>query len=93
MTRAYFARMLGARAVDCLQIDATRCGGFTALAPRGRDSPARDGVQVSAHCAPALHAHVATAVPNLRHVEYFHDHVRFEAMLFDGILAIGDAGS
>jgi hypothetical protein len=26
------------------------------------------------------------AVPNLRHVEYFHDHQRIEQMLFDGAL-------
>jgi L-alanine-DL-glutamate epimerase-like enolase superfamily enzyme len=25
-------------------------------------------------------------VPNLRHVEYFHDHQRIEQMLFDGAL-------
>ena len=44
------------------------------------------GLQVSAHCALNLHAHVAAAVPNLRHVEYFHDHHRVETMLFDGAL-------
>ena len=43
-------------------------------------------LQVSGHCAPNLHAHVAAAVPNLRHLEYFHDHVRIEGMLFDGAL-------
>jgi hypothetical protein len=25
------------------------------------------------------------AVPNLRHLEYFHDHVRIERMCFDGV--------
>ena len=40
----------------------------------------------SAHCAPNLHAHAGVAVPNLRHVEYFHDHQRIERMLFDGAL-------
>jgi hypothetical protein len=25
-------------------------------------------------------------VPNLRHVEYFHDHQRIEGMFFDGVL-------
>jgi len=43
-------------------------------------------VQVSAHCAPNLHAHVGVAVPGLRDVEYFHDHRRIERMLFDGAL-------
>ncbi|MCW2662169.1 MAG: mandelate racemase [Mycobacterium sp.] len=38
------------------------------------------------HCAPNLHAHVAAAIPNLRHLEYFHDHHRIEHMLFDGAL-------
>ena len=44
------------------------------------------GLEVSGHCAPNLHAHVAAAVPNLRHLEWFHDHVRIESMLFDGAL-------
>jgi L-alanine-DL-glutamate epimerase-like enolase superfamily enzyme len=44
-------------------------------------------VDVSGHCAPNLHAHVAAAVPNLRHLEYFHDHHRIEHMLFDGALS------
>ena len=29
MTCAYFARMVDAQAVDCLQADVTRCGGIT----------------------------------------------------------------
>ena len=43
-------------------------------------------VQVSGHCAPNLHAQVAVAVPNLRHLECFHDHQRIERMFFDGTL-------
>ena len=35
---------------------------------------------------PHLHAHVAAATPNLRHLEWFHDHVRIESMFFDGTL-------
>ena len=31
-------------------------------------------------------ARVGVAVPNLRHVEYFHDHQRIEQMFFDGVL-------
>jgi hypothetical protein len=34
--------------------------------------------------APSLHLHPASAVPSLRHIEYFHDHVRIEHLLFDG---------
>jgi hypothetical protein len=29
---------------------------------------------------------VCCAVPHFRHIEYFHDHVRVEDMLFDGVL-------
>jgi L-alanine-DL-glutamate epimerase-like enolase superfamily enzyme len=79
-------RLLAAGAVDCLQLDVTRCGGITEFL-RGADLAAAYNVPVSAHCAPNLHAHVATAVPNLRHVEYFHDHQRIERMLFDGVLS------
>jgi L-alanine-DL-glutamate epimerase-like enolase superfamily enzyme len=81
----YFARMLGAGAVDCLQVDVTRCGGVTEFL-RAAAVAAAANVQVSAHCAPSLHAHPAAAVPNLRHLEYFHDHERIERLLFDGAL-------
>jgi L-alanine-DL-glutamate epimerase-like enolase superfamily enzyme len=81
----YFARMVTAQAVDCLQVDVTRCGGITDWL-RAAAVAAAHNLQVSGHCAPNLHAHVAAAVPNLRHLEYFHDHVRIEGMLFDGVL-------
>ncbi|MDJ0315178.1 enolase C-terminal domain-like protein [Arthrobacter sp. H35-D1] len=35
---------------------------------------------------PRLHAHVAAATPNLRHLEWFHDQVRIETLFFDGTL-------
>ena len=79
------AALIGAGAVDCLQLDVTRCGGVTEFL-RGAGLAAAHNLQVSGHCAPNLHAHVAAAVPNLRHVEYFHDHQRIERMLFDGTL-------
>lgn len=41
---------------------------------------------LSSHCAPSLHLHACCAAPRVRHVEYFHDHVRLEHMLFDGAL-------
>ncbi len=81
----YFASMVRAGAVDCLQVDVTRCGGYTVWL-RAAALAAAHNLQVSGHCAPNLHAHVATAVPNLRHLEYFHDHHRIETMLFDGTL-------
>lgn len=79
------ARLIAAGAVDCLQLDVTRCGGVTEFL-RGSALAAAHNLQVSGHCAPNLHAHVGAAVPNLRHVEYFHDHQRIERLLFDGAL-------
>ena len=70
--------------VDCLQLDATRCGGYTGWL-RGAALAAAHNLQVSAHCAPSLHAPVAAAVPNLRHVEWFVDHARLEPLLVDGL--------
>ncbi|QAY59995.1 mandelate racemase [Microbacterium protaetiae] len=81
----YFRRMCQAQAVDCLQIDASRCGGITEWL-RGAAVAASYGLDVSAHCSPHLHAHVAAATPNLRHLEWFHDHVRIETLFFDGVL-------
>lgn len=81
----YFQRMLDAGAVDVLQADATRCGGFTGFLQAGALCFARS-LPLSAHTAPLLHAHVGCAVPSLKHVEYFHDHSRIEKILFDGAL-------
>ena len=79
----YFRRMLEAGAVDVLQADVTRCGGITEFLRIGALCQARS-LPLSAHCAPTLHVHVACALPNIRHLEYFHDHDRIEHMLFDG---------
>ncbi|MFE0254020.1 enolase C-terminal domain-like protein [Streptomyces sp. NPDC059010] len=81
----YFARMIDAGAVDCLQVDATRCGGITEFLRAAALAQAH-GLEVSAHCAPHAHAAVAAAIPNLRHIEWFHDHVRMEDMFFTGAL-------
>lgn len=81
----YFRRMCEAGAVDCLQVDASRCGGITEWL-RAAAVAASHGLQVSAHCAPHLHTHAAAATPNFRHLEWFHDHVRIESMFFDGAL-------
>jgi L-alanine-DL-glutamate epimerase-like enolase superfamily enzyme len=80
----YFRRMLAAGAVDVLQADATRCGGITGYLGAAALCDAFH-VPLSAHCAPALHMHPACATRASRHVEYFHDHVRIERMLFDGV--------
>jgi L-alanine-DL-glutamate epimerase-like enolase superfamily enzyme len=84
---AYFQRMVPY--VDCLQIDVTRCGGITEFL-RAAAVAAGAGREVSAHGAPHQHLAAAAAVPNLRHAEWFHDHVRIESMLFDG--AVSAAG-
>jgi L-alanine-DL-glutamate epimerase-like enolase superfamily enzyme len=78
-----FRRMLEAQAVDVLQADATRCGGVTGFMQAAQLCDAWH-MPLSAHCAPALHRHLAAAAPRLRHIEWFHDHVRIESMLFDG---------
>jgi L-alanine-DL-glutamate epimerase-like enolase superfamily enzyme len=79
----YFRRMLEAGAVDVLQADATRCRGITGFLQVGALCEAY-GMRLSAHTAPSIHAHVACALPAVVHVEYFHDHVRLEGMLFEG---------
>ncbi len=80
----YFRRMLDAGAVDVLQADATRCEGLTGFLQAGALCEARS-LPLSAHTAPALHTHVCCAVEPVIHLEYFHDHVRLESMLFDGV--------
>ncbi len=72
--------------VDILQADVTRCGGITNFLRvdgicKGRQIP------FSAHCAPAVSAHACCAMETLLHLEYFHDHVRLESMLFEGTLS------
>jgi len=74
-----------AHVVDCLQADVTRCGGYTGLRRVAGLADAFD-VDLSGHCAPQLSVHGLAAVPRLRHLEYFHDHVRVESLLFDGVL-------
>ncbi len=75
--------------VDCLQLDVTRCGGYTGF-QRSAAVAAAHSLDVSAHCAPALHAPIAAAVPNLRHVEWFADHARLEPVLVDGMPTVRD---
>ena len=79
---ADFRNLIGC--VDCLQADVTRCGGITGLLSVSGLANAH-GLDVSAHCAPAVSAHAFCAVERRRHLEYFHDHVRIESLLFDGV--------
>lgn len=79
----YFQRMCGAGAVDCLQVDVSRCGGITEWF-RAAAVAAAHGLEVSGHCAPNLTIPAAAGTPNFRHLEWFHDHVRIEEMFFEG---------
>jgi len=82
----YFRRMLAAGAVDVLQADATRCAGITGFLQAAALCEAHY-VPLSAHTAPSVHTHLGCAVTPLRHLEYFHDHVRIENMFFEGALS------
>ena len=82
---ADFRNLLDAGAVDCLQVDVTRCGGYTGFLHAAALAE-QHGLEISAHCAHQVSAHVCCAVPHFRHIEYFHDHVRIERELFDGVL-------
>jgi L-alanine-DL-glutamate epimerase-like enolase superfamily enzyme len=71
--------------VDVLQADVTRCGGITNMLRADGICRSR-AMPFSAHCAPAISAHVCAAMECAVHIEYFHDHVRAERTLFDGTL-------
>ncbi len=81
----HFRDMLAAEAVDVLMADATRCAGITGFLQTGALCQAHC-LPLSAHCAPSIHVHPCCASIPVRHIEYFHDHVRIEHMLFDGAL-------
>ncbi len=81
----YFRHMLQAGAVDILQADATRCLGVTGWLEAASLAHSFD-IPLSAHCGPSIHAQVGCAAPQISHIEYFHDHVRIEHLLFDGAL-------
>jgi len=83
--QAYFHRMLAAGAVDVLQADVTRCAGITGFL-RAAVLANTYGLPLSAHTAPSVHIHPCCAISQVRPLEYFHDHVRIEQMLFDGVL-------
>ncbi len=82
---SYFRRMLNAGAVDVLQADATRCAGITGFLMADALCQAAH-LPLSSHCGPSMHVHAGCAAKTMRHAEYFHDHVRIENMLFDGVI-------
>jgi L-alanine-DL-glutamate epimerase-like enolase superfamily enzyme len=77
------ARLIDAGAVDVLQADVTRVGGITGFLAAAALA-ATAGLPFSAHCAPAVSAHACCAAETLAHLEYFHDHVKIESLLFEG---------
>ena len=79
-----FTRLVDA--VHVVQADVTRCGGVTNVLRVGALCQAHQ-LPFSAHCVPNVSAHVCCAIQTLAHIEYFHDHVRIENMLFDGTLS------
>jgi L-alanine-DL-glutamate epimerase-like enolase superfamily enzyme len=81
----YLFRMLQAGAVDVLQADATRCQGPTGFL-RAAALCDTVGIPLSAHTAPMLHLPLCCAAPRFAQLEYFHDHVRVEKLLFDGVI-------
>jgi L-alanine-DL-glutamate epimerase-like enolase superfamily enzyme len=87
----HFRRLLEGGAVDVLQADATRCLGITGFLMAAALCEAHN-TPLSSHCAPALHVPLMCATPRAVHLEWFHDHVRIESMLFDGA-ARASAGS
>jgi L-alanine-DL-glutamate epimerase-like enolase superfamily enzyme len=80
------AGLIDAGAVDVLQADVTRCGGITNFLRVDGLCKARS-MPLSAHCAPAVSAHACCASESIVHIEYFHDHVRVESLLFDGTIS------
>ena len=88
----YLRRMIESGAVDVIQADATRCGGVTGFMDAAALADTHP-IPLSAHCGPTIHMHLACAARPLRHVEYFHDHVRIESMLFDGFRAAASDGA
>ena len=80
-----FRNLVANGCVDCLQADVTRCGGITGFLRAGSLAAGFE-LDLSAHCAPSASVEACCAVPNFRHLEYFHDHVRLEPLLFDGVL-------
>jgi len=80
---SYFREMLESGAADVVMADATRCGISGFLAAGTLCAAWR--MPLSSHCAPLQHLHAACAAKALRHGEYFHDHVRIESRLFEGL--------
>lgn len=80
--------LIDAHAIDVLQTDATRCGPSNFM--KVGHACEIFHLPFSAHTAPSLHATLSCALPAAFNVEYFHDHVRIERMIFDGAIQTSD---
>ena len=78
-----FAQMIAAGAADVIQADVTRCGGYSGFLAVDALCEASN-LPLSSHCAPYVTLPAAAAAKMLRHIEYFHDHVRIERAYFAG---------
>jgi L-alanine-DL-glutamate epimerase-like enolase superfamily enzyme len=87
----HFQRLLEHDAVDVVQPDVTRCGGYTSFLRVDALCRARN-LALSAHCAPAQSVHAVCACETAVHIEYFHDHARIESLLFEGTLEPQEGG-
>ena len=75
--------MIEGEAVHVLQTDVTRCGGISNFIKIGHLCETYH-LPYSAHTAPSIHATLCCCILPAINVEYFHDHVRIENMIFDG---------
>lgn len=78
-------RLIDEAKVNVLQADVTRCGGVSEYLRIDALCQAHC-LPLSSHTAPALHLPVCAALKQIRHMEYFHDHVRIEDLFFDGVV-------
>lgn len=80
----YARRMIEAGAVDVLQADVTRCMGISGLLQVNALCAAWC-MPLSLHTAPTAHLHAGASLSQVIHLEYFHDHVRIERQIFEGL--------
>lgn len=81
----YWCSRLCERPLDGLQLDASRCGGTTQRQHDARTSRSF-GLELSGPRPPQLHVHAATNIPTPSRLAWRHDHLRIDAMFFDGSL-------
>jgi L-alanine-DL-glutamate epimerase-like enolase superfamily enzyme len=72
------------QAQDFIQLDATRCKGFSGFI-KGADACEMHRIPISSHCAPTLHVALGCAFTHFKHIEYFYDHARIENLFFEGV--------